>query len=106
MKTVHNKNLEILNERRRLRTAAPLLNYYIDNVDAFNAGKFNKDDLARHFNVTARTVSNWVHALAEAHVIKYKYSGLTRLNPKIYFKGTQEDYDRALADYATFRGDI
>ncbi|MBQ9781897.1 MAG: replication/maintenance protein RepL [Clostridia bacterium] len=106
MKTVYNKNLEILNERRRLRSAATLLNYYIDNVDAWNAGKFTKDDLARKFNVTSRTVANWIYALVEAQVIKYKYSGATRLNPKIYYDGTRENYEKASSEYDAFRGDV
>ncbi len=106
MKDIQINNINKLYENRAIRSSALLLNFYIENVDAWNAGKFCKDDLARKFNVSRRTVSNWIRALSDAGVIKYKYSGSARLNPKIYFSGSEEDYKKALDEFSKFRADL
>lgn len=106
MENVKIKKLDVLNSSRALRGAAVLVNYYIDNVDALNFIKMSKNNLSIHFNVAPRTVANWIYALVEAQVIKYKYSGATRLNPKIYYDGTRENYEKASSEYDAFRSDV
>lgn len=107
MKDVKIKNLTVLTERRRgMRPANTLFNYYVGEVDALNCAKISKDKIATSLNVSARTVANWIRTLSDAGVIKYKYSGLTRLNPEIYFDGSMKNYKKALAEYQRFKADI
>ena len=107
MDIVKNKDISVLNERRRgIRPAKSLFYFYVDNVDALNRATFSKEKLGAELNVSARTVANYILALANAGVIKYKYSGSMRLNPKNYFEGTQENYEKALLEYATYKSDV
>lgn len=104
---IYIKNTSVLNERRRnLRSATSLFNLYQERVDNLNCVKISKDALAEELNVTSRTVANWLRALSDAGVIKYKYSGSARLNPKIYFSGSEENYIKALSEYERFHGDL
>ncbi len=107
MKTVLIKNLDVMNERKPcLRPATSLFNYYRDNVDALNRIEAPKDVLAQKLNVSRRTLSNWIHALVNSGVIKYKYSGSARLNPNIYFNGLKKDYDKAVIEFDRFHSDL
>lgn len=107
MHEIEINKFEKLNENRvKLRFATPLYNIYINEVDALNRIRLPKPELAKRLNVTKRTVGNWLHALHGAGIIKYKYSGVARLNPKIYFSGTKEDYIKAIDEYERFKGDL
>lgn len=107
MEEIKIKNVDVLNERRRaLRPASRLYYYYVDQKDELNRINIKKETLASALNVSPRTVSNWVRALADAGLIKYKYSGSARLNPKNYFFGTETNYIAALEEYERFRSDV
>ena len=107
MEEIRIKNLNVLNERRRgLRPATSLFYYYQDHADELNRVKIQKSELAAELNVSERTVSNWVRALANVGLIKYKYSGSARLNPEFWFVGSQENYKKALEEYKRFKSDI
>ena len=106
-KTIKIKKLDVLNERRRgLRPATSLFNYYQDHTDELNRVKIQKIELAAVLNVSERTISNWVRALASVGLIKYKYSGAARLNPEFWFVGSQTNYEKALEEYKRFKSDI
>jgi len=107
MEEIRIKNVDVLNEKRRgLRPASRLYYYYVDHVDKLNRAEIKKEKLAAALNVSPRSVSNWVRALANAGLIKYKYSGSARLNPKNYFFGTETNYIAALEEYERFRSDV
>lgn len=107
MKDVNIKNLAVLSERRAgLRPANTLFNYYVGKVDALNRAKISKEKIAKELNVSARTVSNWLHVLSAVNVLKYKYSGTMHLNPEIYFEGTKENFENALETFKRFKSDI
>ena len=100
-------NVDILREKKRgLRASIPLFYYYKERVDKLNLVKIPKSDVAREMNVEERTVKNWVKALSDVGVLKYKYSGTVRLNPIHSFNGTREDYEKALSEYERFKGDL
>ena len=107
MEEIRIKSLDVLNEKQKLlRPASRLYYYYVDHADKLNRVSIKKETLAQALNVSPRTVSNWVRALADAGLIKYKYSGSARLNPKNYFIGTANDYNAALEEYSRFRSDV
>ena len=107
MNEIEINKFELLNENRgKLRSATPLYNIYINEVDALNRIRRSKTELAERLNVTRRTVGNWLYALHGAGIIKYKYSGVARLNPKIYFSGSKDNYKKAIEEYERFKGDL
>lgn len=107
MNHVSINKIDVLNERRKgLRPATSLFNFYRDNVDALNRISKTKDELAARLRVSRRTISNWTRALCEVGVIKFKYSGSARLNPQVYFSGSEEDFKKAILEYETFRSDL
>jgi len=107
MNDVNVKNLTVLAERRRnLRPAVVLFHFLAEKTDALNCIHLSKGALAERFHVNERTVANWLYALADVGAIKYKYSGIIRLNPIIYYVGTRKNYKKALSEYETFRSDI
>ena len=104
---VYINKTELLNERRKaLRPATSLFNYYRDHVDALNRIQNTKNELAERLRVSRRTISNWTRALHDAGVIKFKYSGSARLNPEVYFSGSEENYIKALEEYKNFKSDL
>ena len=105
--TIYVNNTEILNERRKgLRPAVALFHYLTARADALGVVNATKEDLAKALNVCPRTVKNWLYALKNANVLKYKYSGKIQLNPDIYFSGTDEQRKIALETYKAFKSDI
>ena len=100
-------NVDIIySNRKGLRVAVSLFMYYKDHVDELNCIQLPKGDLATILEAHERTIKNWVKALSDAGIIKYKYSGTVRLNPEIYFTGTKENYEKALLEYERFKSDI
>lgn len=91
---------------RKLRPAIALYNYLTSQADALNVIRKGKEALANVFDVTPQTVGNWLRVLADYNVLKYKYSGIARLNPIFYHFGTDEERETALKEYELFRSDI
>ena len=107
MNDVNVKNLTVLSERRpNLRPAVVLFHFLTEKADAMNCIHLSKGTLAQRFNVSDRTVANWLYALADVGALKYKYSGLIRLNPKIVYVGSKKNHKKALTEFETFRSDI
>ena len=101
------KHLEILSRREKgLRASVPLFYYYMEKTDRLGKITAQKSNLGATFNVSERTISNWAHALVRAGVIKYKYSGLSMINPDVYFFGAESDDNQAKEIYARFKSDI
>lgn len=104
---VNINDVSVLTQRRQgLRAAVSLFYYYKDHMDELNSVKIPKAELAAVFGVEKRTVKNWVKALSDVGAIKYKYSGSVRLNPKICFSGSQENFNKAVIEYDRFNGDL
>ena len=100
-------NLRFASERKKgLRAGMPLFHYLATKVDTKNRLKTQKRRLAEEFNVSPRTVGNWLKVLADVGAIKYKYSGSLRLNPNFYHFGTEEEKQKATEEYKLFRSDI
>lgn len=91
---------------RKLRPAVALYNYLTIEADGHNVVRKGKEALANVFGVTPQTVGNWLRVLADFGVLKYKYSGIARLNPNFYHYGTEQERETALKEYELFRSDI
>ena len=78
----------------------------MEETDKLGRITAQKSNLARIFDVNERTVANWLYALRNENLIKYKYSGKTMLNPDMYFFGSDADYEQAKNEYAQFKSDI
>lgn len=96
----------ISSKKKRLRPAGTLFYYYMEETDKLGRITAQKSNLARIFDVNERTVANWLYALRNENLIKYKYSGKTMLNPDMYFFGSDADYEQAKNEYAQFKSDI
>ena len=90
----------------QISPAMYLLNVFMQMCDDVNAIKVGKLELASALNRSRRTVSEWIRMLCKSGAIKYKYSGLVRLNPFLYYKGTAENYKKAKEEWAQFKSDI
>ena len=86
--------------------AMALVNVYMGAVDERNGVRVKKTELADALGKTRRTISEWIIKLCKYGVIKYKYSGETRLNPFFYYNGTLKDYERAKQEWQEFKSDI
>ena len=90
----------------RLPPALKLLFTLLSIADERGCIRTNKDDLARAINVTRQTVGNHLIALCNSKVIKYKYSGLARLNPDFFRLGNETERANYRKDYDAFVSDI
>lgn len=89
-----------------LGKAMTLLNIYFQKRDVLNRIDVSKSTLVKVLEVSPHTVSNWLRKLVRAGAIKYKYSGSTRLNPNLYFRGTLEEFEQAQEEWNNFRGEM
>lgn len=108
MKQITKKEYTSLFKSRKagVRASKILYEYYLDNVDFRNSVSQKKTDVAKALNVTTRTISNYIKTLCNLQLIKYKYSGITRLNPIFFYNGKEEDYKIILREYENFESDI
>ncbi len=90
----------------QISPAMALLNVYMALVGDDNQVSITKNALANAVGKSKRTVSDWIIRLVTAGAIKYKYSGLTCLNPFFYYKGTEEGHTLAVRTWQEFKSDI
>ena len=90
----------------KISPAMYLLNVLMQTCDDVNEIKIKKTDLAAALERSRRTISEWIRMLCKSSAIKYKYSGIIRLNPFLYYKGTSENYDKAKKEWKEFKSDI
>ena len=106
MDEVHIYAPEIIADKfKDIASAMTLLSVYMKLADEINGIKVNKDELASVMGVTRRTITSWIIKLRDNGVIKYKYSGSTRLNPFFFYKGTRGGYEKAVKEWQTFVSD-
>lgn len=106
MEEVHIYAPEVIADKfKNIASAMTLLSVYMKLANELNEIKAGKDELAAAMGVTRRTITIWIDKLRDNGVIKYKYSGSTRLNPFFYYNGTRDGYDRAVAGWNSFVSD-
>ena len=91
---------------KKISPAMGLLNVLMQICDDVNALQTSKNELADALGRSRRTIADWIIRLCKSGAIKYKYSGALRLNPAIYYKGTEERYKKALIEWESFKSDI
>lgn len=99
-------DISVIKNLNDVRPAMQFLHVLTEICDVYGAIESSKTALAKAFDVTPHTISNWLRKLAKNGALKYKYSGITRLNPFFYFQGTQKDFDIAEQEYKAFKSDI
>lgn len=99
-------DISVIKNLNDVRSAMQFLHVLTEICDAYGAINKPKTALAKAFNVTPHTISNWLRKLAKNGALKYKYSGTARLNPFFYFHGTQADFDIAEREYKAFKSDM
>lgn len=83
-----------------------LLNLLMQMSSEYNVVKVKKTELAEALSKSTRTITSWILVLCGAGAIKYKYTGEYRINPKLYFKGSLEQYQETLLDWQSFKSDV
>ena len=100
-------DLSLISESlKEISPAMCLFTVLMQICDNVNSLQTSKQELADALGRSRRTVADWIIRLCRAGVIKYKYSGALRLNPAIYYKGTEECYKKALIEWKEFKSDI
>ena len=106
MDEIHIYAPEVIADKfKNIASAMALLSVYMKLVDELNGIKVGKDELAAAMGVERRTITNWIDKLRDNGVIKYKYSGSTRLNPFFFYNGTRVGYEKAIKEWQTFVSD-
>ena len=106
MDEVHIYAPEVIADKfKNIASAMTLLSVYMKLANELNEIKAGKDELAAAMGVERRTITNWIDKLRDNGVIKYKYSGSTRLNPFFYYNGTRAGHEKAIEEWQTFKSD-
>ncbi len=95
--TIFEDRLDYMNK------ALSLLNILVQAKDSFNRISAKKYDLAKLVNKNPRTVAGWLRILSLNGAIKYTYKGEIMLNPFFSFDGTEEDYNKTISEWKSFR---
>ena len=95
----------IAGKMKAIKSAMVFLSLLMKFADEMNRIEINKGEFASQMKVDKKTITNWVNKLRDNGVIKYKYSGSTRLNPFFYYSGTRENYEKAIAEWRSFVSD-
>lgn len=107
MEIYNRKYVEILkNGGRGLKQALSLFYHAREHADELGVLAASRRDLALELDVTPRTILNYAHALSDAGLIKYKFSGKLVINPELCFAGTKDIYEQALDQWKRFCSDI
>ncbi len=68
--------------------------------------RLNKEELAKYLDVSRQTVGVHLKTFATCNLLKYKYSGIAKLNPEFFYNGTAVNLSSAIEDYSKFTTDI
>lgn len=74
--------------------------------DELGGIRTNKSALGAYLHKSRETVGAHINKLAKCNIIKYKYSGLCRINPDFYFAGPKERFEEAKNLYTAFNSDV
>ena len=68
--------------------------------------ELKKTTIADYLELTPQTVGKHLKIYADCQLLKYKYSGLIRVNPNFYYNGAPELQESAVQEYNSFKSDI
>lgn len=89
-----------------MTSAMVLLNVFMQLADELNEVRTSKKELAAVLGKSRRTIAEWIIQLCKSGAIKYKYAGIVKINPDVYYKGTAPNYERACKGWKEFNSDI
>lgn len=99
-------NVTALNNFGELHVSVKLLLTLISISAPDGAINTSKSDLARYLKTSRQTVGAHIADFAKSGILKYKYSGMARLNPDFYYNGEASERARALEEYKHFKSDV
>lgn len=70
------------------------------------AFRFKPSNMAERIGTSERTLRTYLHNFAETGMIKFKYSGMGRVNPNFYYTGELKKFNDARKDYQEFKSDF
>ena len=75
-------------------------------ADGNGAIRLGKKDFSKYLSITEQTAGNYIKSFVKSSVLKYKYSGEMRVNPNFYYAGDENNFEKALEGYNTFKSDM
>ena len=68
--------------------------------------RLKKEELANYLNTSRQTVGVHLTTFATCNLLKYKYSGLVKLNPEYFYNGTSDRLADVREQYTKFISNI
>ena len=68
--------------------------------------RLKKEELANYLNTSRQTVGVHLRTLATCNILKYKYSGVVKLNPEFFYNGTSDKLDDVRKQYSSFVSNV
>ena len=90
----------------KLNIQAQLLLLLVACADENGDVRLKKEELANYLNTSRQTVGLHLRRLATCDLLKYKYSGLVKLNPEYFYNGPSEGWAEAQSQYSSFISNI
>lgn len=66
----------------------------------------NKSDLAKAVGSSRQTVALYINSFVKSNILKFKYSGLARINPNFYYSGDPIRKNLVVSEYEAFKSDV
>lgn len=74
----------------------------------YPSGEFTrkKSEFAEYLDVSEQTVGKHLRTFVDCGILKYKYSGKGRVNPKFNYQGETIAFEQSVKDYENFKSDM
>ena len=91
---------------KELNISVRLLLTLISISSATGEIRTDKGALAKAVGVSKQTVGTHINEFARCNLLKFKYSGVARLNPDFYYSGNPDKKSSAVFEYQLFKSDV
>ena len=99
-------NVNTVKNFKELDTGTQILLTLISIASDKGDIRTNKSTLAKYLGKSRETVALHINRYVRTNILKYKYSGLARINPEFYFSGTDAERAEAIRLYHEFKSDV
>ena len=90
----------------KLNVQTQLLILLTVSADKNGDVRLKKEELANYLNTSRQTVGVHLRTLATCNILKYKYSGVVKLNPEFFYNGTSDKLDDVRKQYSSFVSNV
>lgn len=90
----------------KLNVQTQLLILLTVSADKNGDVRLKKEELANYLNTSRQTVGVHLRTLATCNILKYKYSGVVKLNPEFFYNGTSDKLDDVREQYSSFVSNV